>query len=1080
MGQARRVAGTCVSVLALALTLSAMAAVTPWAALAVPLPPTVLVAAPGAADPVVADLAWLPPADPTVTEYRVYSSTKADGPYALAGVTRGNSFTFSGFGALPYYFRVTAVDAIGGESLSPQVGPVAGSWTDDFHAVATSATKRCGKCHRPHSAPASVLLREASVATCALCHSGQVAAAADVFTHDGDSFALASGHTLAGTGPGASLVSDCASCHTPHGDPALTPLLPAGKVAGTPVSGSGPEWCYACHDDANSWFGPGYPAAAAPTRDASGYPVSGTWPGRATYAGTTNAHRLIPETTQTAASGLDFLRKQGDCLNCHAAHRGPNRYDSLSATFAPTSASTLASDQATGDYAASCFTCHGGVVPSGFTTAPANIKQFVTSSAASPTAGHKVITAGGLLPAGAPLPCYECHGPHGSSRGNTSLISDALGGSLSTTGAATNVRAFCFSCHTTSDTVKSWDSTASAYSAVSASDTVVGLRRDGGIAGDENALHLPTALGHRESDTLSCYDCHGSSYATGGNNVHAPSSSGGYDPGLHTSDETCVATCHSPELGPTHDALPLPVACTDCHAVAVPAISPWDKTCSACHPSYPTSHPSAVTTSVIQPLADHLGTDAGVRAVRTNGNGCSDTPANSQTGCHSLADIGTVHYLLPDRGCTVCHGVGDTPAKECITCHPYLGTTTARSTPNRYPTGDDSMTAAGSVFPAAPATRWDKVDDPANDSDATYVTFTGAGRVTFSNNTTPSIPVSSTIANVAVYYTRRYVTGTGTLPANMGASVKVGGNYYNQATPVNATAGYGSASYAFTTNPKTGVAWTLNDIIDPSSTNGLQGFGVFSTDAAPNVRLTRIYIVINYNVNPFSGFPIYSQVYHHNNSSYLLNPADNTTGNDYYPGNPPNGWSAKYWQDCNAKCHSSIYGAPSWTPYAGGLMWYSLAGQEQFYPPANVVRIPEERTLTLDAGTLPASAQLSFKTRWEFTGGGVATGYVEASTNGGSSWTPLTGTVHGVSRASLTGNSPASWGDAVYDLSAYAGQDTQLRFRYSMPTYNYGAGWAIDNVTISDGSTIFFDDAESPNSAWTAVEWYRESQAYPY
>jgi hypothetical protein len=85
---------------------------------------------------------------------------------------------------------------------------------------------------------------------------------------------------------------------------------------------------------------PGYPAAGSVVRDASGYPVLGTYPGPTVYARTAGSgHAGISGT----AGG-----PKGDCLLCHAAHRGPNRYDGLLMQFRPTSASTLASDQARG------------------------------------------------------------------------------------------------------------------------------------------------------------------------------------------------------------------------------------------------------------------------------------------------------------------------------------------------------------------------------------------------------------------------------------------------------------------------------------------------------------------------------------------------------------------------------------------------------------------------------------------------------------------------------------------------------------------------------------------------------------
>ena len=62
------------------------------------------------------------------------------------------------------------------------------------------------------------------------------------------------------------------------------------------------------------WFGPNYPSTSAPTRDATGYPVAGTWTGSATYESASNPHRLIPESTQTVGVSEPIRREQGDCL----------------------------------------------------------------------------------------------------------------------------------------------------------------------------------------------------------------------------------------------------------------------------------------------------------------------------------------------------------------------------------------------------------------------------------------------------------------------------------------------------------------------------------------------------------------------------------------------------------------------------------------------------------------------------------------------------------------------------------------------------------------------------------------------
>ena len=92
----------------------------------------------------------------------------------------------------------------------------------------------------------------------------------------------------------------------------------------------------------------------------------------------------------------------------------------------------------------------------------------------------------------------------------------SCGRSLDTT-TATGVRTFCFTCHTTSGSpAAAWDSDDQAYVAVSSTDKVVGIPRDGGV------LHLSDRAGHAQGDTQSCYECHGDSYGVGGNNVHNP------------------------------------------------------------------------------------------------------------------------------------------------------------------------------------------------------------------------------------------------------------------------------------------------------------------------------------------------------------------------------------------------------------------------------------------------------------------------------------------------------------------------------------------------------------------------------
>ncbi len=381
-------------------------------------------------------------------------------------------------------------------------------------------TSTCAACHAAHTAISPRLIRHvgtdpAFVSVCLACHDGTTPDAANVVSGTPDSFGLVSGHSLTVASPGTVKIEGCATCHDTHGTVEQGGrMIPAKTINGVSVTSAGKQLCLACHSSSDAWYGPGYPSTSAPTRDATGFPVAGTWPGPATYASSTNAHRLLPETTITVGAGSPQPREAGDCRYCHASHRGANTYDSLLSTFTVPTLATLGADKADGSYADLCLKCHGGVKPSGFATTPVDIRSFVTSS--SPSAGHSIVTSGGLLPVGSPLPCFECHNPHGSARGNGALLSDERGTSLGTTTAA-GVRTFCFTCHTTAgSTPAGWDSAAGAYTVVTATDKVVGLPRDGGV------LHLSAQAGHAQGDTESCYTCHGSDYTAGGNNVHNP------------------------------------------------------------------------------------------------------------------------------------------------------------------------------------------------------------------------------------------------------------------------------------------------------------------------------------------------------------------------------------------------------------------------------------------------------------------------------------------------------------------------------------------------------------------------------
>ena len=494
-----------------------------------PTVPAGVTVTPGAASPLIASLAWTASADNVgVTGYRIWRALSLSGTFVGIGTSTTTSFDDeTGLTGQSYYYKVSAYDAAGNESAPcAPVGPTHAAWTIAPHASYGSA-RLCEACHATHSAATQdKIFRDTGVAAgelaiCYACHDGQ-GASTNVKAGATNSFALASGHRLEQAGATGDLTDTCSGCHTPHMDYTTREMLSGKDVNGTNVTAADNTWCLACHNDADSWYVGSYPPASAPSRDATGYPIVGTFPGASVYTSpTVNAHVDIP-------ASAAFGREAGDCLYCHDSHRGPNGYDGLTRTFRPSTAATLADDQANGTYAQSCFYCHGGVTPPELSSAPTDIKQFAT--AGGTRSGHRIKTAGGTLPVGAPLPCYDCHNPHGSERGNGSLLSDALGEGLNTTDAA-NVRSVCFSCHSSSDG-QVWED--GAYVAVGTGE-IEGLRRDGS---DGSVLKLPSVNGHESASANSCFTCHGGSYAPGANNVHNPSG------GVSQGGESCY-NCHS-------------------------------------------------------------------------------------------------------------------------------------------------------------------------------------------------------------------------------------------------------------------------------------------------------------------------------------------------------------------------------------------------------------------------------------------------------------------------------------------------------------------------------------------------------
>ena len=571
------------------------------------------------------------------------------------------------------------ISAIAAAILSSAFLPVLPACAAIPHGGFGPTTKTCAICHVPHvaatssglfSVPASGSI-SGEVAVCYSCHDGS-GALTNVKTGAVNSFALTSGHRVENTTESAGFAVDltnrCSSCHAPHADYTTSRRLPKASIvtsSGTAVvSGANNTWCLACHNDARDWYksttSTVYPAASSPKVDASGYPVTGTFPGKSVYNDTAkNRHAAIPPgvITDPMVPSQTATRVAGDCLWCHAAHRGKSKYDSLTTTFGAPATSTATLDRTRGDYAAACFTCHGG--GSWEASGAVDIKRHAVKSPddASATSGHRIKTTGAALPLNSPLPCYDCHNPHGSTRQNQMLLSDTLGTQLQATAtagvattAAGRVREFCFTCHSTSDaTAKVWDSVITVYVDTTASMTFQGLRRDGtllvgqtrpsGYSLNQNYLRLKALGGsdyHAQSSTKNCYDCHGKSYAGASSpNVHAPTM------GVSNGGVACYG-CHA-EYQPMEDNVGAVTGGAarlgSYHHVMGSATNDGDYT-----PASSTAYPTSVTD--VYCLSCHVDHDkfnatkgGNLRATLGSTPATSNTDFNSSTGgiclgCH--------------------------------------------------------------------------------------------------------------------------------------------------------------------------------------------------------------------------------------------------------------------------------------------------------------------------------------------------------------------------------------------------------------------------------------------------------------
>ena len=155
-------------------------------------------------------------------------------------------------------------------------------------------------------------------------------------------------------------------------------------------------------------------------------------------------------------------------------------------------------------------------------------------------------------------------------------------------------------------------------------------------------------------------------------------------------------------------------------------------------------------------------------------------------------------------------------------------------------------------------------------------------------------------------------------------------------------------------------------------------------------------------------------------------------------------------------------------PAAGENSWWSGSGDDL----ANTLT----RNVTLPEG----EATLSMQANWNIEDcGTTACDYAYVEVNDGSGWSAIPGSITKADENNAIDGDSDGWVPATFDLSAYAGQEIGLRFRYQTDGAVGGIGFFADEIEVTaGGETLFTSGAEEGNEGWTLNGFTAQGASY--